>query len=153
LSRITRSKVHVKIKHKKDPHTHTHIFFPSLQLRTFRRMSSHSIDRPRTESMGSFSLSIWLTFFFSFVRLFSSFSIRPFVPLFEQWKESVMMMTNEEKQQLTYRARYSLNLGHVQWIIIDTYCRTKISKDMLRSFSRYLSAMYLFSKVECYHRY
>jgi hypothetical protein len=59
------------------------------------------------------ALRVWglLSFYIAyvlllFVLLFLSYFIRPFVSLFEQSKKEsvIMMMTNEEKQQLTYQA-------------------------------------------------
>ena len=48
------------------------------------RMTSYSIDQPRTESMGFLSFCMTYVLLF-FVRLFPSFFfIRPFYPLFEQ---------------------------------------------------------------------
>ncbi len=51
----------------------------SLQLRTFTRMSSYSIDQPRSESMGLFSLSFCVTYiFFSYSFVCSHLSLSLF---------------------------------------------------------------------------
>jgi len=143
LHRTTRSKVHMKIKHT------THIFLPSLQLRTFIRMSSYnSIDQPRTERMGS-SLSVWLTFFsYTFVCSYPFF-IRPFVPLFEQWKESVRM--DEEKQQLTYRAMLLESSSRVSTIYIHI-AEWKIEGWMHVSFFVFFISILINFKGRCYHK-
>ncbi len=117
-------------------HIHFLPFAPTL--RTFMRMSSYKIDWSRTESMGFLSFCVTYILL-SFVRLFSSFfypSVRP-TPCLNSQKES-MMMTDKEKQQLTHKERYSLKLGHLHCLSIDTYNKMKILKDTQYSFSYFL---------------